>query len=192
MTKTLSFTSNVFDTNQNAAKTKSHKYSNIRKAKSTDSNSNEARKSIAKTVKDCILYLVSVATELLSAPAIKKLLVSEFGHKESKIFNTNVNKILKELGEEKRDDFGKFKGKYHGGESSSTYKKYSDQIYHEEITQKLKDGKLVECCFCGYYCGEDCFLEEDTETRKTKYHCAKCKTIFWTWFSIYNSCVYSV
>ncbi|OQS02942.1 hypothetical protein THRCLA_21288 [Thraustotheca clavata] len=154
-----------------------------RSKKSADNNSNEARKAKAKTMKARILYLVSVATGLLSGAAIKKLLVSEFGNKESKKFNSNVNEILKDLVEEERDDFGKIKGKYYGGESTPAFKKHCDQISQEEKIQKLKDEGLIECCFCEHLCDEDCFVDEDSVARGGEYRCSKCKKTFWTWIS---------
>ncbi|OQR90769.1 hypothetical protein ACHHYP_05270 [Achlya hypogyna] len=143
----------------------------------------EARKAKAKTIKERILYLVSVATELLGAPTIKKLLITEFGLTESKVFGSNVNKALKELSEAERSDFGKIRGSYHGGPTSPAFLAHeAERRVIDDIARHHEEG-CVKCCFCEHWCSEDCFLDEDSVARGGKYQCSNCDKIFWTWIS---------
>ncbi|EQC35032.1 hypothetical protein SDRG_07272 [Saprolegnia diclina VS20] len=154
-------------------------------AKKAAANQDAARKAKAKTVKERIVYIVSVATQLLGPLTIKKRLLAEFGLTESKPFASNFKKALKELSEEDRDDFGKIGGSYHGGTSSPVYlarvaKEEADAAHAAEFA--AHEG-CVKCCFCDHWCSDDCFIDEDSVARGGEYTCSNCHKTFWTWIS---------
>ena len=114
-----------------------------RKDQPVDDEKKPAKKSfvtrkIPKTLKDKILDLVSKEEQLISLIAMKKILAEQYdcgcaNVKESTAMNTKINKTLKSLVDENRDDFGKIGGSYHGGEQIVAY------LNHMEATAQGGD-----------------------------------------------------
>ncbi|KDO31772.1 hypothetical protein SPRG_03692 [Saprolegnia parasitica CBS 223.65] len=134
-------------------------------AKKTASSQDAARKAKAKTMKARIVYILSVATQLVGPLTIKKRLFAEFGVTESKLFASNFKKALKELGDENRDDFGRVGGSYHGGTSSPAYL----ARVAEEEADTAHAAELA--------------AHEDSVARGGEYECSNCHKTFWTWIS---------
>ncbi len=78
-----------------------------------------AKNKIPKTLKEKILDLLATEETLVSLPTMKKILCERYDCgcadvKQATALNNKINKTLKSLLEENRDDFQKIGGSYHG------------------------------------------------------------------------------
>lgn len=138
-----------------------------------------------KTLKEKILTILSNSNTLLGLQKIKKILITEYDMKETKVFNANVNKTLKLLSEDKNeiDRFGKIGGSYHGGIRSQAYLSHErEQREKQELKKHIDDGEVL-CPYCNLWCSDECFVREDSVARGGLYLCEHCSEEFWTWIS---------
>jgi hypothetical protein len=63
-------------------------------------------------MKECVLHIVAEADKFVGLATVKKLLINNYGFKETGAFKTQLSKCLKALVDENRDDFGKIGGYY--------------------------------------------------------------------------------
>ncbi|ETV91778.1 hypothetical protein H310_13834 [Aphanomyces invadans] len=142
--------------------------------------------SSAKSIKDRILFILQDAPALIGLRTIKKRLVSDFGMVESKLFNTNVNKALRDLSSSgPRDDFGRHNGSYHGGPNSPAFiahqAKPASYVPPEGSSAGINEDWMM-CCHCHTHC-DSTFLDEDSTSRGCAFRCSNCDTVYWTWIS---------
>eukprot|EP01039_Chlorochromonas_danica_P003827 gene3828-4178_t len=153
------------------------------------SNSKKVAKKAPKTLKDKILDLLTKQESLVGLPTIKSILAKEYEVEESSANNTKINKTLKLLLEEERDDFGKIGGSYHGGKSSPAYLAHQallDQQQAErdaEALQEPRDDMRCPYCQCWGRHKDYLVLEEEKEgclqgSKVTLYRCLNCDKDF--------------
>jgi hypothetical protein len=161
------------------------------KRKAVDGEVSTAKKQVKivktpKTLKDKVLQLLAVEDTLVSLPSIKKLLRENYQIEDTTANNNKLNKTLKTLLEEDRDDFGKIGGSYHGGKNSTAFLEYEVQRTAKELQQaedKLHEND-VKCCFCLTWCDSmKTWKGEDSIARGGIHKCSNdaCKKTFYTW-----------
>lgn len=133
-----------------------------------------------KTIKDAILAIVKSQNKPIGLATIKKLLISDYEYKQSGPFNSNVNKTLKALIAEKRDDFGLYgSGSYIAGKSVS-----KDEIAAREAAEEAAHADDYQCPWCHAWNSKEAGeLGEDSIARGSKYRCPNCRGIYWSWIS---------
>ena len=96
------------------------------------------------SIEEKILALLRDQSKVIGLPTIKKVLIAEYGCKDSPAFRKNVGQTLKILESVERADFGKSGGSYHGGESSRTGKKAlaAEKKQNRLLKQELGEGTV--------------------------------------------------
>lgn len=134
------------------------------------------------TLKQKILAIVAEADTLLGLPSIKRELIAQYGHEDSKIFRANVNKAIKSLLDERHEGFGKVGGSYHAGQESIAFRNNAAQkLKQSELDEHARRGESL-CPYCNSW-GEHTFLREDSVARGGRHQCLNCPKKFWTWIS---------
>lgn len=140
-----------------------------------------------KTLKEKILHLLATEDAFVSLPAMKKLLRENYDLEESTASNNKLNKTLKALLEENRDDFGKIGGSYHCGKKGTAFREYETQRTANELKaeeDKLhEDDEYAKCPFCLTWCDMNARKSIDSIYRGSIFKCSEqsCKKKFYTW-----------
>ncbi|RHY54692.1 hypothetical protein DYB30_004240 [Aphanomyces astaci] len=136
-----------------------------------------------KSLKDRIVSIVTESSIMLGAPTIKKKLVHDFGLVNSRAFNTNVNKALKELADDDdRKDFGKCGGSYHAGPTSAAYLAHvAKETEAGQLEAYKREGRVL-CCHCNQWTLNE-FIREDYVARGAECLCCGCNKTYFTWIS---------
>ncbi len=137
-----------------------------------------------KTLKDKILHILSKEVSLVGLASLKKLLSEQYEIEATTANNNKLNKTLKALCDEERDDFGKLGGSYHGGINSAAFIAHdTERAAKQAILDEYEahDGE-VQCPYCMIYNDElATWKGEDSVARGSKYECTGCKKMFYTW-----------
>jgi predicted RNA-binding Zn-ribbon protein involved in translation (DUF1610 family) len=142
-------------------------------------------KKAPKTLKEKILDLLANQETFVGLPKIKSILAKVYDVEESASNNVKINKALKLLSEEERDDFGKIGGSYHGGEQSPAYlfnEAYLAQEQADKDARALEgpkdDMRCPNCRDWGKY-HDFIIVEEESDgalegSRETMFQCPSC------------------
>lgn len=121
----------------------------------------------------------------MSLQSIKKRLVQEYNMQESKSFNTNVNKSLKNMIQSGVANFGKVGGSYHSGITSNAYLRHqAKEAAAAEMLEREQKGE-IQCPHCKSWNGFDAWLREDSVARGSLNRCLNpdCKREYWSWIA---------
>lgn len=135
------------------------------------------------TMRGRVLAIVAESDELVGLPTLKKKLKNQYGMEDSKAFNTLLNKTLRTMCEENRDDFGKIGGSYHAGPNSTAFLIHQEKEKSRAIMEKHRADGEIDCPHCQFWCGPNCFLREDSVARGGLHECESCGKHFWSWIS---------
>lgn len=145
-----------------------------------------ASKRAPKTLKEKILAVVASQDTLVGLATIKKVLAEQYDFESSTANNNKINKTLKTMSEEHRDDFGKIGGSYHGGANSAAFLAHEGKVAAEQALideYKAHEGE-VQCPFCFVYSDEEIYGRgEDSVARGGRFQCSGCNKTFFTWIS---------
>ena len=159
-------------------------------ATNADDSSTTAAVKAPKTLKEKILHVLSQEVSLVGLASLKKLLAEQFNIEATTANNNKLNKTLKALCEEKRDDFGKIGGSYHGGIHSPAFIAHdTERAAQQAILDEYEahDGE-VQCPHCMIYNDElATWKGEDSVARGSKFECTGCAKTFYTWISDYHT-----
>jgi len=145
----------------------------------------------AVTLKDKILAILAKEEDLIGLASLKKKLLEQYDFPTDgadKANSNKLNKILKALVDEERNDFGKIGGSYHGGVNSPAYIAYDADRAAKQAAQDEWEAHRdeLQCPYCMKWDDEmSVWKGEDSVARGGKYECSGCKKIYWTWISDY-------
>ncbi len=111
----------------------------VEKKEELDQSAVAQPKVTSKYLRDKILFVISTEKVPISGMSLKNRLSVWHGISSSKASYSRIDRMLKKLTEENRDDFGKLFNSYHGGKDSESYKNRSKlQKYNKvkEFTRK--------------------------------------------------------
>jgi len=147
----------------------------------------------ALTLKEKILAVLSKEEGMVGLASIKKQLLEQYDFPTDGVDKANSNKLnktLKAMVDEERDDFGKIGGSYHGGIHSAAYIAYSAAEAAKKAAQDEWDAHKdeLQCPYCGTWDNEMAVWKgEDSIARGSKFQCSGCKKTYWTWISDFTT-----
>mmetsp|Transcript_73141 Transcript_73141/g.143484 ORF Transcript_73141/g.143484 Transcript_73141/m.143484 type:complete len:191 (+) Transcript_73141:54-626(+) len=158
---------------------------------SIEANSNKISSNVGKkaatpkTLKDKILAIAATAETLVSLAALKKILQEKYEIEPTTTSNNKLNKTLKELIVENRDDFGKIGGSYHGGENSPAFIEYNQLEAEAEGDEEPENHEdEIKCPFCNTWNNEITSSHYDEKYKNGEvFICCndECAKYFYSW-----------
>ncbi len=119
--------------------------------------------------------------------SLKKLLQENYDFEPTAANNNKLNKTLKLLIDEDRNDFGKIGGSYHGGENSPAFIEHYTKWHAQEAQKILQTFRKDEmkCPYCETWNDSlKTWIAEDSTTRI--FQCGQCKKRFFIYISDYD------
>lgn len=152
-----------------------------------------AKSNKALTLKEKILAILSKEDNMVGLASLKKQLLEQYEFPTDgadKANSNKLNKTLKAMLDEERNDFGKIGGSYHGGANSPAFIAYDAERAAKQAAQDEWDAHAgeLQCPYCKKWDNEMAVWKgEDSVARGGKYECSGCKKIYWTWISDYST-----